>query len=96
MLNSNLNNSTIYSPFLENFSMGASMSFEQLTVHGYPIFFTNWFDSVNFPNVYGSGIYIPGADARVGYIIYLVEQRIYIRCKGSLTWGDWVDITPQI
>lgn len=71
------------------------MSFEQFELYYFPIFFTNWYDSDNFPSVYGSGIYIPTADSRCGYIIYLVGQRIYTRYKNS-HWEDWVDITPQI
>lgn len=65
------------------------MTFEQLSLRSRPTFFTNWHDNTNFPDMFGSGIYIPGLDANSGYILYLTGEMMYSRYKCVGTWRDW-------
>lgn len=40
------------------------------------VFFSNWEDSTNFPEVYGSGILIPSADANIKFLIYITNSNV--------------------
>lgn len=51
-------------------AISTSYPFEEFIKRITVSFFTNWVDDTNFPFKYGSGILIPGADARYKYMLY--------------------------
>lgn len=63
-------NSGILSNALEHTSINEAFTFEDLISKKEITFFTNWSDFINFPELYGSGIFLPGYDTRCNSIIY--------------------------
>lgn len=75
-LRGELNNSGIISQELTNTSITLveeEFTFEKLINRKEVTFFTNWHDGINFPELYGSGIFIPGLDNRCNSIIYMTS-----------------------
>ena len=68
--------------YLANHNLGSTLSISNLVHSGKVMFFTNWNDGTNFPELYGSGVFIPCLDSTKGYILYMAGGRIY---KG---WWD--------
>ncbi len=58
-------------------SIGSTLTLSNLVHSKRVMFFTNWNDSANFPELYGSGVFIPGLDSNMGYILYMAGGRIY-------------------
>ena len=71
-------------------SIGSNMTFAQLIARQQFTVFTNWYDGDNFPNIYGSGIFIPTLDNRMKYILYCVGNILYLGnysgTTGKITW----------
>ena len=61
---------------LSSFSIGSTLSVEELLGRPTVTFFTNWSDAVNFPEIYGSGILIPGLDSTNKFLIYISSNSI--------------------
>lgn len=63
-------NSGILSNALDQTSINDAFTFDDLIHKKEITFFTNWSDPTNFPELYGSGIFLPGYDTRCNSIIY--------------------------
>lgn len=70
-------NSGILSNALEHTSINEAFTFEDLISKKEITFFTNWSDLINFPELYGSGIFLPGYDTRCNSIIYTTSPTPY-------------------
>ena len=82
---------------LANHNIGSTLTLNDLVHSGKVMFFTNWNDSGNFPELYGSGVFIPGLDSNAGYILYMAGGRIYKgwwKNSGGLRWF-WHDAVKE-
>lgn len=82
-------------PSLSDRRVGYNLSFETLISSQTPTYFTNWDDSTNFPELYGSGLLIPGFDSNNKYSLYVANGKTYIGKKyGDLPF-QWYAIASQ-
>lgn len=70
-------NSGILSNALDQTSINDAFTFDDLIHKKEITFFTNWSDPTNFPELYGSGIFLPGYDTRCNSIIYTTSPTPY-------------------
>ena len=93
---SKLENSGIADEILINNSIGRNMSWSELENAKTVTYFTNWNDSTHFPNLYGSGVLIPGLDASNKYIIYIDNNNTeYINVKAVNGWSGWKELATM-
>lgn len=90
-LNTNMESSGINDERLSSFSIGSTLSVEELLGRPTVTFFTNWLDTVNFPEIYGSGILIPGLDVSNKFLIYISSNSIIYAgfartTAGGISW----------
>ena len=91
-----LKNSGIADEILINNSIGRNMSWSELENAKTVTYFTNWDDSTHFPNLYGSGVLIPGLDASNKYIIYIDNNNTeYINVKTVNGWSTWQELATM-
>ena len=70
-------------------------TFADLENSMYNTWFTNWNDDVNFPDMYGSGIFIVGKDKMTATILYFLVStgKVYKRTRkrenDQPVWSDW-------
>lgn len=76
---------------LRTHSIGSNMTFAELIARQHVTFFTNWYDSENFPNIYGCGILIPTLDTNKKQLLYLCGNYsyggLYTVDTGTMTWN---------
>ena len=93
---SKLENSGIADKILINNSIGRNMSWSELENAKTVTYFTNWDDSTHFPNLYGSGVLIPGLDVSNKYIIYIDNNNTeYINVKTVNGWSGWKELATM-
>ena len=93
---SKLENSGIADEMLINNSIGKNMSWSELENAKTVTYFTNWDDSTHFPNLYGSGVLIPGLDVSNKYIIYIDNNNTeYINVKAVNGWSGWKELATM-
>ena len=91
-----LKNSGIADEILINNSIGRNMSWSELENAKTVTYFTNWDDSTHFPNLYGSGVLIPGLDDSNKYIIYIDNNNTeYINVKTVNGWSTWKELATM-
>ena len=91
-----LKNSGIADEILINNSIGRNMSWSELENAKTVTYFTNWDDSTHFPNLYGSGVLIPGLDASNKYVIYIDNNNTeYINVKAVNGWSGWKELATM-
>ena len=91
-----LKNSGIADEILINNSIGRNMSWSELENAKTVTYFTNWDDSTHFPNLYGSGVLIPGLDVSNKYIIYIDNNNTeYINVKTVNGWSTWKELATM-
>ena len=70
-------------------------TFADLESSMYNTWFTNWSDDTNFPDIYGSGIFIVGKDSMTATLLYFVVstgkmyKRLRKRVNDQPVWSDW-------
>lgn len=79
--------------YMANHDIGADYTIDDLASENHVTWFTNWSDSTNFPQIYGSGVLIPGKDTTQKAVIYICIGAnggdVYTNSYINNAWGSW-------